>query len=100
MIIDYYHPNGWDDVGYPSIYLRTRTDVALVTDTINPGEDGFIAPHCWIPAQVNHRRLSRVVSRYPGVACQPDITALASDGKTELMRLDCPNPTVLIRNQE
>lgn len=101
MIIDYYHPNGWDDVGYPSIYLRTRTDVALVTDTINPGEDGFIAPHCWIPAQVNHRRLSRVVSRYPGVACQPDITALASDGKTELMRLDCPNPTVLyeIKNE-
>jgi len=67
MIIDYYHPNGWDDVGYPSIYLRTRTEKALVTDTINPGDEQYIAPHCWIPAQINHRRLARVVSRYPGV---------------------------------
>ena len=100
MIVDYYHPNGWDDVGWPSIYLRTRTEKGLTTETIAPFDEGYIPPHCWVPAQINNRRLSRVISRYPGVTYHPDLTATGSDG-TELMRLDCTNPTVLyeIKNE-
>tara|TARA_Y100000004_G_scaffold185241_1_gene235161 strand:- start:2758 stop:5118 length:2361 start_codon:yes stop_codon:yes gene_type:complete len=100
MIVDYYHPNGWDDVGWPSIYLRTRTEKGLTTETIAPFDEGYIPPHCWVPAQINNRRLGRVISRYPGVTYHPDLTATGSDG-TELMRLDCTNPTVLyeIKNE-
>jgi len=95
MIIDYYHPNGWDDVGHPSVYLRTRSkDGHLVTETVKPGEDNYIPPHCWIPVNTHPRKLSRVTARYPGVRTNPDITSKGNDG-LELMRLDCPNPNVL-----
>ena len=95
MIIDYYHPNGWDDVGHPSVYIRTRNkDGVLVAETVKPGEDQFIPPHCWIPVITHPRKLSRVTARYPGVRTNPDITSIGNDG-LELMRLDCPNPNVL-----
>ena len=46
MIIDYFYPHGWDDVGYPSIYVRTRTEEdGLYTKIIAPDDEGYIPPH-------------------------------------------------------
>ena len=95
MIIDYYHPNGWDDVGHPSVYVRTRNKNGyLVTETIKPGDSNYIPPHCWIPINTHPKKLSRVVSRYPGVRTNENITSRGND-EIDLMRLDCPNPNVL-----
>lgn len=92
MIVDYYYPDGWDDVGYPTIYERTRTkENGLKIKIIRPSDVGYITPHCWIPANTHPKTLSRVVTRYPGVQCRRGITAKGNDG-IDLVRLDVPNP--------
>ena len=70
VIVDYYYPNNeWEGVGRPSIYTRYRgKDGDLVVHTIDANDEdpSYIPPHCWIPQNTNHRRLSRVTARYPG----------------------------------
>jgi DNA polymerase elongation subunit (family B) len=101
MIIDYFYPHGWDDVGYPSIYVRTRTEQGgLYTKIIAPDDEEYIPPHCWVASNTHPMKLSRVVARYPGVVIRDTITAEGNDG-IPLMRLDTPNPQVLydIKNE-
>lgn len=102
VIVDYYYPNNeWEGVGRPSIYTRYRgKDGDLVVHTIDANDEdpSYIPPHCWIPQNTNHRRLSRVTARYPGTRVRDTIEAtgiVASrfNTRVKLHRLDLANPS-------
>ena len=95
MIVDYYYPEDWDDVGLPSLYTRTRNAKdGLQVKIISPDDEGYIPPHCWVPVGTNPRTQSRIKARYPGLEFRHDVNATGYDG-IELMRVDVLNPAHL-----
>lgn len=92
MIIDYYYPNGFDEISFPHLYERTRdANGNLYVSIISPDDEKYVKPHCWIPVDTNPRRLGRVMSRYQGVYVDAEQRAEGLDGK-QLKKMIVPNP--------
>ena len=71
MIIDEIYPTGHGYYATPSIYMRTRNiDGELSTTTINPQDEDYTRPFCWIPVATSPRRLSRLAATVEGVRSQ------------------------------
>ena len=80
MIVDYFSKEG----GFyekPSIYMRTRDKEGnLSVKIINPEDEGYIRPFCWLPVGTHPRRLSRLSTSITGINFHHDEIALGRDG--------------------
>ena len=95
MIIDWYYPEWSDSFGSPSLHIRTRDKAGKLTKrTINPDDDGYVKPFCWIPVDTPQWKLNRAQSRLPAMLVEEDITATGRDGKS-LMKITVERPNDL-----
>lgn len=95
MIIDWYFPPDTDDFGQPNLYIRTRgKDGVLHEKHIEPHDNEYIKPHCWIPTDTDNWKLTRMLNRHPSVILHQDVRATGIDGK-QLMKVEVDRPTDL-----
>ena len=91
VIVDWFYPsNAMEDD--PLIYIRTRgADGILHERVIEPEDEGYMTPFCWVPRNLNERSIQRIMRRYPGTVFHPNERAEGIDGAS-LMKLSTPKP--------
>jgi len=95
MIIDEIYPTGYGYYATPSIYMRTRNaNGELFTTTINPEDEEYTRPFCWIPVATSPRRLSRLAATVEGVRFHHEEEAVGRNG-TRLYKVSFDNPRSL-----
>ena len=95
MIVDWFYPEYSDDFGSPSLYLRTRDASGDVhTRIIEPEDDDYIRPFCWIPVDTANWQLNRLTSRHPSARVLESVRSVGIDGR-ELMKLEVDKPNEL-----
>ena len=95
MIVDWFYPEYSDDFGSPSLYLRTRdADGDVHTRIIEPEDDDYIRPFCWIAEGEAEWKINRLKNRFPSMDIINNETAVGIDGK-RLVKVEVDKPNDL-----